>query len=143
MPRPASLPGPVLLYDGTCGFCDASVQWLLDVDRDGVLYFAPLEGELGQAIRASHAEVPRDVDSVLLVEPLPHGGARVSWESTAVLRVVRRLGWPWRALGALGIVPRFFRDAAYRAFARVRYRVFGRVATCRIPTEGERVRFLA
>lgn len=136
-----ALPGPVVLYDGLCGFCDASVQWVLRADKPGKYRFAALQGETAAAILARHPEVPADLDSIVLVEP-GADGERVSWHSTAVFRLCRGLPGSWRLLALLGIFPRVLTDLAYRAFARVRYRVWGRRESCRIPNPGERVRFL-
>lgn len=124
--------GPIVLYDGTCGVCDAVVQALLRLDRRGVLRYAPLGGETAKGV-----EVPGDVDSIVLLE-----GGRATWYSDALFGIVRHLGWPWRLLGLLRIVPRAPRDAAYRWFARNRHRVLGRRDACRIPRPGERERFL-
>lgn len=125
---------PVVLFDGLCGFCDGAVQLLLKLDRRGVLRFAPLQGETAAPWVA---RVPAGTDSILLVE-----GDRVTWRSEAALRIAGHLGWPWRAAVALRIVPRFLRDAVYDAIARARYRLAGRRQACRMPTPGERARFL-
>jgi predicted DCC family thiol-disulfide oxidoreductase YuxK len=128
---------PLVLYDGTCGLCDASVQWLLDHDREGVLRFAPLQGETAAALRARHPEIPEELETIVLVE-----GETVSLRSTAVFRVLARLPSPWRRLAWLRFVPRPVRDLGYRLVAAVRYRVWGRTETCRIPRPEERARFL-
>ncbi|MFZ5479328.1 MAG: thiol-disulfide oxidoreductase DCC family protein [Myxococcota bacterium] len=130
-------PPPIVLYDGTCGFCDASVRWLLAHDRAGVFRYAPLQGETAASLRARHPEIPADIDTLVLVE-----GDRVSLRSTAVARILARLPSPWRVLGWLRVVPRPLRDLGYRAFAAVRYRVWGRVEACRVPRPEERERFL-
>jgi predicted DCC family thiol-disulfide oxidoreductase YuxK len=52
------------------------------------------------------------------------------------------LGWPWRALGVLLVLPRPLRDAAYDFVARRRYRWYGRRESCRMPTPALRARFL-
>lgn len=39
----------LVLYDGVCGLCDRAVQFLLAEDRDGVLTYAPLQGETARA----------------------------------------------------------------------------------------------
>lgn len=126
--------GPVVLFDGLCGFCDGAVQLLLRLDRRGALRFAPLQGETAAPWRS---RVPPGTDSILLVE-----GDRVTWRSEAALRIAAHLGWPWRAAGALRIVPRVVRDAVYDAIARARYRLAGRREACRLPTPAERARFL-
>jgi predicted DCC family thiol-disulfide oxidoreductase YuxK len=63
-------------------------------------------------------------------------------ESTAMLRVCARLQSPWRFLALLLIIPRPVRDAAYRWFAKHRYRWFGRSETCRVPTPDVSGRFI-
>ena len=119
--------GPVLLYDGLCGFCDGTVQFILKHDRRGTLRFATLQGDFARDVIARHPEVG-GVDSLVLVE---HHGAsgreRVFVRSEGALRVARYLGGAWHLTRAVAIVPRFLRDWAYDAFARGRYRVFGKV----------------
>lgn len=134
-------PRPIVLYDGLCGFCDASVQWLLAHDPEGRLAYAALGGETAVAILSRHPEVPGNLDSILFVEP-EGDGERVSWHSSAIFAICRRLPGGWRALAWFGILPRFLTDLGYRFIARIRYRIWGRRESCRVPTPGERARFL-
>lgn len=138
----ASLPGPIVLYDGECGVCDASVSWLLAHDPEGRLRYAPLQGDTAAELRARHPELPVDLDSVVFVEPLPGGGERLSWRSEALFRIARGLPGAWRGLSWLAVLPRALTDLGYRAFASIRYRVAGRKEACRVPTVAERRRFL-
>lgn len=142
--------GPVVLFDGTCRFCDRTVQFVLDHERDHVLRFAPIQSDviktfLRQALGESRAlELQRDVagdgrdpDTLVVVD-----GERVFTYSDAALRIARHLKAPWRWVGVLAIVPRVVRDVGYRWFARHRYRWFGRMDTCRVPSADVRSRFL-
>jgi predicted DCC family thiol-disulfide oxidoreductase YuxK len=132
----------VLLYDGECAFCDRAVQFLLARDRAGTFRFAPLQGEFARGVLERHAEL-RGVDSLILVERDAGSTAeRVYVRSDGVLRVAQRLGGVWRWATLARVVPRAVRDAAYDAFARVRYRVFGRYDACRLPSAEQRTRFL-
>ena len=131
--------GPILLYDGGCGVCSESVQWILRHERRHSLRFVALEAPLGGELRAL-AGVDPALDSVLWVE-LRDGRVHADVRSSALLRVLAYVGGPWRWLGVLRVVPRVLRDAGYRAFARVRYRV--RAPACLVPTAEERARFLA
>jgi predicted DCC family thiol-disulfide oxidoreductase YuxK len=137
------LPAPaVLFYDGTCGFCAASVQLVLRHDRRRTLRFAPLQGALGARVRAAHPELA-SVDSIFWVERDESGGPeRVLVRSDAALRVARYLGGWWR-LGAVGrILPRPVRDGLYDLIARHRHRLVGAGPSCLIPTPDVRERFL-
>jgi len=138
----APLTSPILLYDGTCGFCAESVQFVLARDRKGTLRFAALDSATGRAILERHPEV-RGFDSVLFVEPA--GGAnpeRVFAQSTAALRVATYLGGPWRLLQLARFVPSPVRDAVYRLIARHRHRLSASGPLCVIPAARDRARFL-
>ena len=91
---------------------------------------------------ARHPEVV-GVDSLVLVErDGASGRERVYVRSEGALRVARYLGGAWHLARAVAIVPRFLRDWAYDAFARIRYRVFGKYDSCPIPTPEQRARFI-
>jgi predicted DCC family thiol-disulfide oxidoreductase YuxK len=120
-----------------CKFCDASVNWIIDHDPAGRIRFAALQGETGQRLLAEFGLPATDLDTLVLVE-----GRRCWTRSTAVLRVAGHLGWPWRMLSAFLLMPAFLRDPLYRVFAANRFRWFGRLDTCRVPTPELRARFL-
>jgi predicted DCC family thiol-disulfide oxidoreductase YuxK len=134
--------GPILLYDGTCGFCARSVQFVLRHERAGAtLRFARLEGPLGTELRARHAELAH-IDSLLWYEPATDASAeRVLWQSRGALRVGRYLGGIWAVLSSLGsLVPRPLRDAVYAWIARHRHQLAA--DSCIVPTPEQRARFL-
>jgi predicted DCC family thiol-disulfide oxidoreductase YuxK len=128
---------PVLLYDGTCGLCSASVRWILAHERDHELRFAPLQGETAAELRTAHAEIPTELDSVVLVDD-----GRVYLRSKTFLQVARHLRAPWRVGYHLRWLPAFLLDLGYRLIARVRYRIWGRVDACELPSPENRARFL-
>jgi predicted DCC family thiol-disulfide oxidoreductase YuxK len=128
------------LYDGTCGFCAASVQFVLRHERQHALRFAALESDLGAAIRARHPELA-GVDSMIWVEPAA-GGERVLTRSTAALRAARYIGGPWRAAAIAQLLPRTIRDAVYDVIARHRHRLASAPDQCYLPPPAARARFL-
>lgn len=132
----------IVFFDGVCGFCNDSVQWLLDHDRRGALRYAPLQGQTAAEARARNRGFPEDIDTAVLLRRDADGGERIWLRSSAVLRVCALLGWPWRGLAALLIVPAPLRDLLYRAFAARRYALFGTVEACRIPDPEQAARLL-
>jgi predicted DCC family thiol-disulfide oxidoreductase YuxK len=132
---------PVLLYDGVCGFCNKSVQMILDRDRRGTLRFAPLQSDFGQAILARHPELV-GVDSVVFVERDGRGRESVYVRSDASLRIASYLGGFWRIFLAARLVPAPLRDYLYNLVARNRYRFFGKYDTCMLPPPEVRSRFI-
>ena len=136
------LTSPILLYDGTCGFCAESVQFVLARDPEGALRFAALDSATGRAILQRHPEV-RAFDSVLFVEPADAANPeRVHAHSSAALRVASYLGGPWRLMQLARVVPTPIRDAVYRLIARHRHRLSANGPQCVIPSAQDRQRFL-
>ena len=133
--------GPVLLYDGVCGFCNGAVQTVLRYDRRGALRFAALQSDFGRAVVARHPELS-GIDSVVFLETLEGGGERVFVRSDAALRVVAYLGGAWKLLTVARLVPRRARDFLYDLFARNRYKLFGKYDSCLLPPPEVRSRFI-
>ena len=137
---PANSPlstGPIVLFDGVCKFCDASVNFLIDRDKAGRIHFAALQSDLGQRLLARFGLSRDRIESMVLVE-----GKRYSTESTAAIRLTRYMDGFWPILGAFLFVPAFLRDFMYEILARNRYRWFGVLDACRVPTPEIRTRFL-
>jgi predicted DCC family thiol-disulfide oxidoreductase YuxK len=133
----------VVLFDGVCVFCNGSVRWLAARDPRARLRFAPLQGETAAALRARHPEIPAALETFVYVERDAAGAERVHLRSSAALRVLAQLGAGWRMLArALAWIPAPARDLAYGAFARRRYRLFGRLDACPLPTPEWKARFL-
>lgn len=136
-PIPPNLPPFVILYDGVCGLCDRAVVWLIAHDRQRSLSFAPLQGETAARLRTLHPGIPAGLDSVVYVEP---GGLHL--RSKAFLHASRHLVSPWRWAYWLRWFPGPPLDLLYRLVARVRYRVWGRYESCRVPGGVDNGRFL-
>ena len=135
-----SVGAPVLLYDGVCGFCNKSVQMILDHDRKGSMRFAALQSGYGQGVIERHPEL-RGVDSVVYVERTP-GGERVHVRSDASLGVAAYLGGAWKLFLAARVIPAPVRDFFYNLVARYRYRFFGKYDSCLLPPPEVRARFI-
>jgi len=132
----------LLLYDGTCGFCAQSVQFVLRFERRQTLRFATLQGVVGSEIRARHPELDR-VDSVVWVERDTAGGERVLVRFAAVLRVLNYVGGKWGVLAKVGrVVPLAIGDRMYDFAARHRHQLTRESPACFVPTAEQRARFV-
>ena len=135
---------PVLLYDGECGFCAGSVQFVLKHEgaaRHEALRFAPLQGKFGAMVRERFPDVG-GVDSVVWFDPSRHDSRAVRLKSAAALAALAHLGGLWRIAAAVGmLVPRIARDMVYDAIAKRRFELAA--PACLIPTAETRSRFLA
>lgn len=127
----------VVLFDGVCNLCSGIVAFVIRRDPAARFRFAALQSPTGQRLLEQFGLPQDELESVVVI----HRG-RAYTRSAAALEIARHLGWPWRALTLLRIVPRPIRDLLYDAVARSRYRVWGRKAECMVPTPDVRARFL-
>ena len=134
--EPASTNG-IVLFDGVCNFCHASVNFIIDRDPKDHFRFASLQSETGIALAAQHGIDSTQLASIILIE-----GDQAYTQSTAAFMIAKRLRGLWPMLGILLIVPRPIRDFIYQWVARNRYRLFGRADSCRVPTPALTHRFL-
>lgn len=130
----------VLLYDGDCGLCAGSVQFVLRHEPAAArarLAFAPLHGTFGTRVRERFPELT-GVDSVVWYDPT---GPAVRVRSAAALAATAHLGGLWAVMATLGrLVPRPLRDAVYDQIARRRLQIAA--PACLLPSAEERARFL-
>jgi len=128
---------PVVIFDGFCGLCARSVQFVLRHDRAGNFRFLPAQSKLGTAIYRHYGLAADDYETVILL-----AGGQLHIASDAALGVLGRLPAPWSTLKLAQVVPRAIRDFVYRLIARHRMRFFGRTEACYLPTPEQRGRFL-
>lgn len=130
----------VVLFDGVCNFCNASVNFIIDRNPKDDLRFAPLQSEAARSLlKDVGVAIPEgDPDSILLVQ-----NGKVYSHSGAALRIAAHLTFPW-FLGVFGLLtPWFLRDLVYKFIAKNRYKWFGKSEACRVPTPEFRARFLS
>lgn len=126
----------IVLFDGDCNFCDASVQFIIRHDRHASIYFASLQSEVGQSLRTRH-RIPESVDSIVYIEEgVPY------LKSDAAIRIAEHLDGRWRLLRLIRFIPRPIRDHGYALFAKHRTRLFGKKEVCTLPSPDVRKRFL-
>lgn len=128
---------PVILFDAECVLCSSNAEFILKRDRIGLFRLASIQSGIGAELCRQHGVDPGDPTSLLVVD-----GARLRQNSDAVLSIYEGLGYPWRFLSGLRIIPAFLRDPVYRWVARNRYRVFGKRVTCWVAPPEYRDRIL-
>ncbi|HVT61700.1 MAG TPA: DUF393 domain-containing protein [Thermoanaerobaculia bacterium] len=84
----------LVLYDGVCGLCNRTVQFLLEVDRSEVLSFAPLQSETASRLLAQH-RVHEDLRSVVFIRDRGTPRERALVRSTGALAILSALSGFW------------------------------------------------
>lgn len=137
----------LVVFDGRCGFCNRAVRWFVRRDRRDRLRFVASESEKVAGLLKRHwigaAVSSAGPGTILVVEDADGAVEKLLVGSDAVAAMLRELPRPWPAV-AVGLrwVPRPVRDLGYRLIARWRYRIWGRLESCPLPSAGERARFL-
>lgn len=125
----------VILFDGVCHLCDQSVQFILKHDKEKQFLFASYQGATAMDIQTTFHLYP--MQSIALLE-----GEKIYTESSAVLRITKNLAGIWKVFYVFILVPKPLRDTLYRLIAKNRYKWFGKMESCRLPTKEEKERFL-
>jgi predicted DCC family thiol-disulfide oxidoreductase YuxK len=127
----------IILFDGVCNFCNASINFVIDHDPDKHFKFAPLQSEIGQDILTQFNKNTEDFDSVILLK-----NNQLYQKSAAALEITKHLSGFWKYLSIFKVFPTFFLNFFYDIIAKNRYRIFGKADSCRMPTPELRERFL-
>ncbi|MFN8249329.1 MAG: thiol-disulfide oxidoreductase DCC family protein [Ferruginibacter sp.] len=128
---------PVILFDGVCNLCNASVNYVIKHDPEGLYRFASLQSSSGHIILQQYGIPVDDMQSFVLIQD-----NKAYTRSTAALLVVKRLTGPVKLLYGFIIVPPFIRNIVYDIIARYRYKWFGKKDACMVPTASLQSRFL-
>ena len=127
----------VIFFDGVCNLCNGAVQFVIKRDKNNYFRFAALQSDFAKSTLSNFSLKVKQGDSFILLE-----NDKVYEQSTAALRVAKKLGGLWPLLYAFIIVPPFIRNAVYKLIARNRYRWFGKQESCWVPTPALKSKFL-
>ena len=127
----------VVLFDGECGFCQRSIQFIWQHDAAGRYRFAALQSEPGRRLLAERGIPEPDPQTFYLIL-----GDAVLTRSDAALEIASHLDHPARALRKLRWMPRVVRNLGYAVIATNRHWLPGK-SDCELPPPEVRERFLA
>lgn len=129
--------GAVVLFDGTCAFCERAVVFIARRDPHGYFRFGASQSPEASA-RLDQVGLTREAArSLILIE-----GGRAYLRSTASLRIAARLTFPWSLARIFLLVPVPIRDAVYRLVAALRHRLAGPSNACNVPPPDIRTRLI-
>lgn len=129
---------PLVLFDGVCNFCNASVNFMISQDKNARLRFLPMQSKLGKQLLEKYELPISDFNSFILIDK-----GKAYQSSSASLKVLKILPWYWQWTQLFWVIPKPLRDALYNVIARNRYKWFGKKEQCMIPTPGVKSRFIS
>ena len=128
----------IILFDGLCNLCDASVQFIVKRDRKDVFRFVSLQSDLGKKIIKHIAIDQSKIDSIILYQP----GKYYYYKPKAVLNIAADLGGVYVLFSIFKIVPKSISDLLYDYIAANRYKWYGKKENCMLPTPQIKAKFL-
>ncbi len=123
-----TFPQHLIIYDGVCNFCSAGITFMLKWDRHRKFTCIPAQSHAAEKLFKQHP--PGRVASIVLIYK---GNCLI--KSTAILRILYELGYPWRIFYIFKFVPLKWRDRLYDFIAANRYRWWGRKKYCQVPSQ--------
>lgn len=127
----------IVFFDGLCNLCNGAVQFIIERDKKNLFLFSSLQSDFSQQKLAEFKLHEIRHDSILLLE-----NGKVYDQSTAALRIAKKLNGLWPLLYGFIIIPAFIRNVVYRFIARHRYQWFGKQESCWVPTPALKSKFL-
>jgi predicted DCC family thiol-disulfide oxidoreductase YuxK len=128
----------IILFDGLCNLCNASVLFVLENEKEPTFRFASIQSDAGQDLLAWCGLPSGYSQAVVFIDR-----GEVFLGSTAALKIGQQLRFPWSLLSSIAlIVPPFVRDRVYEQIAVHRYHWFGKRDACMLPTADLKARFL-
>jgi len=126
----------LILYDGVCKLCHASVNFILHRDSNALFKFQALQDFKNFSLLGSQIQNPIP-DSIIYIQE-----GKIYSKSTAALRICKNLDGLWPILYVFIILPKPLRDYVYDFIAKYRYTWFGKHDICLIPDENFIDRFI-
>lgn len=128
----------IILFDGICNLCDATVQFIIKHDKNDIFRFVALQSDLGKKIINHIGLDTSKTDSIILYEP----GHAYYYKAEAALKIAKELGGVYSFLTVFSIFPNWLTNRVYDYVASNRYKWYGKKEECMIPTPGMKAKFL-
>jgi predicted DCC family thiol-disulfide oxidoreductase YuxK len=119
----------ILLFDGVCNLCNASVLFVIRRDKKKEIKYAAIQSKQGKMLLQQYHIEEAYLGSLIFIED-----GKVYLKSTGALRLCKYLKGLWPALYLFIFVPALIRNAVYDFVAKNRYQWFGKKETCMVPT---------
>lgn len=127
----------IILFDGVCNLCNASVRFVLKHDKKNQFLFASLQSDAASKLLLQLNEKNIPLDTVIFIDR-----GVVYKKSSAILHIVKHFNLFYKSLYLFIIVPKFIRDALYDLVAKHRYQWFGKKDFCALELDKNKNRFI-
>lgn len=127
----------LIVFDAECVFCSSFAKFVLKHDRQGRFRFATAQSDLGQSLYLKYG-----LDNRRFTTNLVFVDGVLFTKMSAFAKVMSGFGWPWKAVGVLGLIPKPVSEPIYDFVARNRFRWMGKNDACSLPSREMRDRMI-
>lgn len=126
----------ILFYDGSCGFCNRVVQFILQHEKKQELYFCSLQSEFAFQFLA-HFEIEiNEISTVYFYD-----GRSIHHKSSAFFNIIPHTKWYLQFLRCFVLLPRKVTDQIYTWVAVRRNR--WQFSNCQVINPKNKLRFIS
>lgn len=126
----------ILFYDGDCGFCNRSVQFVLKHEKDHSILFSAIQSDFCKSFfMEKNLPVP-DLSTFYF-----YNRGKLFERSNASFELLKFIKPPYNTLRFFRIVPIGIRDRIYNLIAKRRHKIMA--GFCMIPSSDQKQRFLS
>ena len=120
----------IVLFDGICNLCNASVRFISKHDKNSKIQFASLQSEKAIELLKNSAFNNENLNSIVFI-----ADQKIYLKSDAAIEIANLLNGLPRYLQYFRFIPRPIRDFIYDLIAKNRYRLFG--TSCSLETSNQ------
>lgn len=128
----------IVLYDGVCRFCNASVNYIIKHDKNDNFRFVSMQSALGTNILNHLGISNKNIDSIVVYQK----GIAYFIKAEAIFEIVKHFGGVYKILMLFKIIPISILNSIYDYLAKNRYSWFGKNETCVVPSPNYSAKFL-
>lgn len=126
----------IVFYDGNCGFCNRTVQFVLNHEKGNDIYFTPIQTEFTNRFFIEKEYPLPDLSTFYF-----YTKGELYSKSTGIFELLRLMKFPYPLLRVFVIVPKILRDYVYDLIAKRRQRISP--SYCFLPNIEQKKRFIS
>lgn len=123
----------IVFYDGECGFCNRTVNFILKNDKSKEIYFAPIQSDFTQDFFKENGFENPDLSTFYF-----YNDYKIYSKSEGAMRLVKYFKFPQRLLTIGWIIPRCIADRGYDFIAKRRRKLAKGYCVNPLPEQKER-----
>jgi len=127
----------IILFDGICNFCNATINFIIENDSKGVFNFASLQSDIGKKLLSDKNISTETLETIYLIT-----NKSIYKKSDAIIQITKRLKYYKIVSFIITLFPKLIRDSFYDFIAKNRYSIFGKSNKCRVFSNEIQSRFL-